>query len=81
MDIGERNDSASKPEEPPGHVTSEEDHMIRSQETPRFTIFQRYYHVFREHELKSLFNEVGGARVLEEFYDHENWCVVAEKIT
>ena len=44
--------------------------------------FQRYYHVFCKGELKLLFSEgVPAAKVKEEYYDHENWCVVAEKLT
>ena len=67
-----------------GQVTSQRDHMIST--TPgnkqhRFQTFQRYYHVFRQYELTTLFNEVGGVNVIEEFYDHENWCVIAEKVT
>ena len=44
-----------------------------------YQTFQRYYHVFKRGELLELFAGVQGARVLEEFYDHENWCVLAEK--
>ena len=64
-----------------GHVTTKGDHMTPSLEAQGFQTFLRYYHVFQKHELSHLFNEVGGVRVLEEFYDHENWCVVAEKTT
>ena len=44
-----------------------------------YRTFQRYYHVFRRGELTQLFSQVEGVRVLEEFYDHENWCVLAER--
>lgn len=44
-----------------------------------YKTFQRYYHVFRCDELTKLFSLVAGVRVMEEFYDHENWCVLAEK--
>jgi len=44
-----------------------------------YQTFQRYYHVFKRGELSELFAGVQGAKVLEEFYDHENWCVLAEK--
>ena len=44
-----------------------------------YKTFQRYYHVFCRNELTKLFSLVGGVTVLEEFYDHENWCVLAEK--
>ena len=64
-----------------GHVTTKGDHMTPSLEAQGFKTFLRYYHVFQRNELSALFNEVGGVRILEEFYDHENWCVVAEKTT
>ena len=44
-----------------------------------YKTFQRYYHMFCRNELTKLFSLVGGVTVLEEFYDHENWCVLAEK--
>ena len=44
-----------------------------------YQTFQRYYHVFREGELSKLFSGLEGVEVLDEFYDHENWCVVAKK--
>ena len=46
-----------------------------------YTTFQRYYHVFKEGELGALFAKVGGIKVIDEFYDHENWCVLVQKIT
>lgn len=46
-----------------------------------YRTFQRYYHVFCRSELTDLFSRVEGVRVLEEFYDHENWCVLAERLT
>ena len=61
-----------------GHVTTKGDHMTPSLGAQGFQTFLRYYHVFQRNELSALFNEVGGVRILEEFYDHENWCVVAE---
>lgn len=44
-----------------------------------YKTFQRYYHVFCHTELTKLFSQVRGVGVLEEFYDHENWCVLVEK--
>ena len=45
-------------------------------------IYLRYYHVFREGELKELFEKfVSDVRILDCYYDHENWCVVAEKLS
>lgn len=45
-----------------------------------YTTYQRYYHVFREGELVDLVHRVSALRVQEEFYDHENWCVLATKV-
>ena len=46
-----------------------------------YRTFQCYYHVFCRGELTQLFSQVEGVRVLEEFYDHENWCVLAKRET
>ncbi|KAL4647764.1 putative tRNA methyltransferase 9-like protein [Arapaima gigas] len=41
----------------------------------------RYYHVFREGELLELIeNHVEELHVLQTYFDHANWCVVAEKV-
>lgn len=41
----------------------------------------RYYHVFREGELAELIeNHVEELRVQHTYFDHANWCVVAEKV-
>lgn len=41
----------------------------------------RYYHVFREGELAQLIqNYVGELHVKHTYFDHANWCVVAEKV-
>ena len=40
----------------------------------------RYYHVFKEGELEALItSHVPSLRVIHGFYDHANWCIVAEK--
>ena len=44
-----------------------------------YTTYQRYYHVFREGELVSMIYKVPGLNVEKQFYDHENWCVLATK--
>ncbi len=42
---------------------------------------KRFYHVFREGELVELIEKhVDCLHVLESFYDHANWCVIAEKV-
>ena len=41
----------------------------------------RYYHVFKEGELANLIeNHVTNLHVIENYYDHANWCVIAEKV-
>lgn len=41
----------------------------------------RYYHVFREGELAELIgSHVEELRVTHAYFDHANWCVVAEKV-
>lgn len=41
----------------------------------------RYYHVFREGELAELIgSHVAELRVTHNYFDHANWCVVAEKV-
>ena len=46
-----------------------------------YVTYHRYYHVFKKGELRELFEEFSHAVVVErEFYDHENWCVLAVKL-
>lgn len=41
----------------------------------------RYYHVFRDGELAQLIQDhVGELHVKHAYFDHANWCVVAEKV-
>ena len=41
----------------------------------------RYYHVFKEGELERLIScYVPELKVIQCFYDHANWCVIAEKL-
>jgi hypothetical protein len=35
--------------------------------------------VYAEGELKDLVESVGGAEVLEQYYDTGNWCIVVQK--
>lgn len=45
-----------------------------------YVTYQRYYHVFKEGELGELFRlHLKGVEVEKEYYDHENWCVLAVK--
>jgi hypothetical protein len=41
----------------------------------------RYYHVFREGEIDHLIEKyVENLHIIRSYYDHANWCVVAEKV-
>ena len=43
--------------------------------------FKRFYHVFKEGELSDLITRhVECLHVIDSYYDHANWCVVAEKV-
>ena len=63
---------------PTGHMTSKP--ASPDLAALGYQTFHRYYHVFCQGELVGLVNEVGGVKIVEEFYDHENWCVIGEKI-
>ena len=58
--------------------SSKEDHLQQL----GYRTFQRYYHVFKKGELRELFGLASQpVTVTEDYYDHENWCVVAVKDT
>ena len=41
----------------------------------------RYYHVFREGEINHIIEKyVENLHIISSYYDHANWCVVAEKV-
>ncbi|XP_075707167.1 putative tRNA methyltransferase 9B [Rhinoderma darwinii] len=41
----------------------------------------RYYHIFKRGELSDLIEQcIPELRVVETFFDHSNWCVIAEKM-
>ncbi|KAK0098149.1 hypothetical protein PV326_010848 [Microctonus aethiopoides] len=43
--------------------------------------YHQYYHVFREGELDQLINKyVENLHIISSYYDHANWCIVAEKV-
>jgi len=45
-----------------------------------YRTFHRYYHLFKKGELTDLFKLANQTvTVIEEYYDHDNWCVVARK--
>jgi hypothetical protein len=42
-------------------------------------VYMRYYHVYAERELETELALVDHLRVVESFYDHQNWCAVVER--
>jgi len=43
--------------------------------------YHRYYHVFREGELDKLIEKyVKNLHIISSYYDHANWCIIAEKV-
>lgn len=41
----------------------------------------RYYHVFKEGELDKLIEKyVHNLHIISSYYDHANWCIIAEKV-
>ncbi|XP_073518629.1 probable tRNA methyltransferase 9B [Phyllobates terribilis] len=41
----------------------------------------RYYHIFKQGELSDIIEQcIPELRVVQTFFDHSNWCVIAEKI-
>lgn len=53
---------------------------IRIDNKKNSVVFSRYYHVYEQFELDRLVEKVPGAKVLDSFYDKDNWCVVMGKI-
>jgi hypothetical protein len=52
-----------------------------SEETVDKNLYRRFYHVFCKGELDDLVEEsVDSLHVLESYYDHANWALVAEKV-
>lgn len=43
-------------------------------------MFKRFYHLFDAGELEGLVGGIGGARLVDSFYDKSNWCVIFEKV-
>ena len=48
-------------------------------------VYKRFYHLFKQGELQELFEQASqesgiSIRIVEEFYEHQNWAVVVQKI-
>eukprot|EP00897_Mesotaenium_endlicherianum_P001874 jgi/Mesen1/1714/ME000138S00572 len=54
--------------------------LARRDDNKRAVVYNRYYHVFRQAELERLAAEVGGAKLIDSFYDKSNWCIILEKL-
>ncbi|TNN86588.1 putative tRNA methyltransferase 9-like protein [Liparis tanakae] len=66
---------------PRGKEQQESTSSPRGKEGPAEGSCLRYYHVFREGELAELIeNHVEELHVTHTYFDHANWCVVAEKV-
>jgi len=70
---------AESKENLPRHSGEKSEGVPKSLEEQGYATYQRYYHVFKAGELASLVEGVPELKVKQEFYDHENWCVVAIK--
>ena len=51
-----------------------------SEKEKKEKVFLRFYHVFENNELESLFQFVPEVKIVESYYEQGNWCVVFEKI-
>ncbi|CAI5473570.1 unnamed protein product [Closterium sp. Yama58-4] len=54
--------------------------FARRDEAKGSVVYNRYYYVFTRGELERLITGIGGASVVESFYDKSNWCVIMEKL-
>ena len=45
-----------------------------------YVTYQRYYHVFCKGELSLLCGRVLCLKLMSSWYDHDNWCVLLEKV-
>ena len=62
------------------HVDSASD-SEDSAETGGSLTHHRYYHVFREGEIDHTIEKyVDNLHVISSYYDHANWCIIAEKV-
>ncbi|MBN3301560.1 TRM9B methyltransferase, partial [Amia calva] len=53
----------------------------KQNDTNSVDCFLRYYHVFKEGELLELIEKhIEELHVLQTYFDHANWCVIAEKV-
>lgn len=44
------------------------------------SVYMRFYHVYSQGELETELSQVPSLRVVEAFFDHQNWCAEVERI-
>ena len=73
---------AGKLEDTPIEIEKEESkEMDRGNARQEFDTYMRYYHVFRENELRELVEKhVSNLKVVDSYYDNDNWCITAVKV-
>jgi alkylated DNA repair protein alkB family protein 8 len=42
-------------------------------------VYKRYYHLFVFKELENLAEDIEGVKIVQSFYDRDNWCCIFEK--
>lgn len=65
----------------PWHLKSEFQAPNSENNENKETTFQRYYHIFKKGELEDLFHQIPEFRIENSYYDRDNWCVLAKKIS
>ncbi|GAB2291208.1 hypothetical protein Dimus_025467 [Dionaea muscipula] len=53
--------------------------LARRDDKKGAVVYNRYYHVFSQGELERLVSEMGNTRIVDQFFDKSNWCIVLEK--
>ncbi|KAM4796086.1 putative tRNA methyltransferase 9B [Rhinophrynus dorsalis] len=74
---GSNRDESEKKEDSAGEMSSEKPLLPPGEKSECL----RYYHIFKQGELTELIEEfIPELHVVQTYFDHCNWCVVAEKI-
>lgn len=42
--------------------------------------FLRFYHVFEEHELEKMCQEIDNIDIVRSYYDQGNWCILFRRV-
>eukprot|EP01006_Ploeotia_vitrea_P024360 TRINITY_DN57146_c0_g1_i1.p1 TRINITY_DN57146_c0_g1~~TRINITY_DN57146_c0_g1_i1.p1 ORF type:complete len:252 (+),score=11.87 TRINITY_DN57146_c0_g1_i1:36-791(+) len=62
------------------HITNPDQLQEPAESDDRHVIYRRYYHLFKEGELEGLCESIEGCKIVESYFDHENWVVILEKL-